>query len=254
LLAQPVDDGAVAGSQLAFLARTPLFLEVALLRLLARLAIGADGLPQPGNFPSCLQLRPRSTDRLVVDLRGLGDLAVAFLRLRFEQFRDDVALLLSREVAAAKVGAYDVTKRGVGRKRGLVFLEVVLHRLMAGCQLGAIPIATVEDLAIVQDDPKAKRVGLISGPGSPASGQFLSRTLPRRLPLTADGPEFGQGLGPALGVGLQDQCLLAELSRLDAPAFDFVVERLPANAITCAKLAHCKCFSGREIHACLHLG
>src|SRR5215471_18423168 len=84
------------------------------------------------------------------------------------------------------------------------------------------------------------------GPRSPASGQFLSRTLPRRLPLTADGPEFGQGLGPALGVGLQDQCLLAELSRLDAPAFDFVVERLPANAITCAKFAHRKCLSGRE--------
>src|SRR6516225_11466426 len=66
--------------------------------------------------------------------------------------------------------------------------------------------------------------------------------------------ERGKRRGPLLGVRPEDDRLLTELLRLDASALHFIVKCLAADAVTCAKLAHRKCLSGREIHICLHLG
>src|SRR5262249_15280280 len=64
----------------------------------------------------------------------------------------------------------------------------------------------------------------------------------------------GKGRGPVLGIRPENDRLLAELLCLDASALQLIVEGLAANAVTCAKLAHRKCLSSREIHICLHFG
>src|SRR5262249_3324184 len=116
---------------------------------LAGPAVGAGGLLQLGNFPSCFLLLSDGAHRLVVGLRLLGDLPVGLLRLRLDQLGDQIALLLGSEVPAVDVLRED---KGNRIKAGGIDQTEKTGQLDAGSQAGAIAVAPVEDLIFIEVD------------------------------------------------------------------------------------------------------
>src|SRR5262249_36643047 len=71
--------------------------------------------------------------------------------------------------------------------------------------------------------------------------------------LEADGPKFGQGRRPGVGIGSQNDRLLRELECPQAATLHFAVKRVTTDAIARAELADGKCLSIRHIHLSPHL-
>src|SRR5262249_53983538 len=78
-------------------------------------------------------------------------------------------------------------------------------------------------------------LGATAGRGSGAHDICAGHGSCTRL-RAADGPQFGQGRRPDLGIGAQDQRLAAELNRAQSASADLLIRRLAADPVRITKI------------------
>src|SRR5262249_43339517 len=108
-------------------------------------ALGVGSLFQFVNVGLCLHLPASRADSGGAHLDRLGNLKVRFLRLRLNQFGDEIATLLGGQMSAADVGADDKRDR-------VVTAEGRENRFNTGSEAGAVTVPAVEDLVLEYDD------------------------------------------------------------------------------------------------------